>query len=110
LLVLISSKRGLKSLMNTNPSTSFDQFLEKLRHIPEGFSRGVYRGQRYKIIHTVENNGQMEKLFGENLHNYGLAEVKPLLSCIVPKNNGLRPFMSGTTSTHVMELYRLIAA
>jgi hypothetical protein len=53
--------------MNINSSTSFDQFLNKLLHIPEGFSTGVYRGQRYGIIHSVENNRQVEKLFGENL-------------------------------------------
>jgi hypothetical protein len=53
--------------MNINPSDSLDQFLDKLLLIPEGFSTGVYRGQKYKIIHTVENNGRVEKLFGKNL-------------------------------------------
>jgi hypothetical protein len=79
--------------MNINPSPSFDQFLDKLLHIPEGFSTGVYRGQRYKIIHTVENNGQVEKLFGENLRGedhisfnlYRLASGQTLLKpCEMP--------------------------
>jgi hypothetical protein len=79
--------------MNVNPSDSFDQFLDKLLHIPEGFSTGVYREQRYKIIHTIENNGQAEKLFGESLcgedyisfNLYRLSSGQPLLNpCEMP--------------------------
>lgn len=79
--------------MNIYPSNSLDQFLDKLLHIPEGLSTGIYRGQRYKIIHTVENNGQVEKLFGENLSGedhisfnlYRLSSGQPLLQpCEMP--------------------------
>ena len=51
----------------STPLTEYEAFLVSLSEIPDGISKGDYKGRSYIISHTIEAQGQREKLWAEEL-------------------------------------------
>ncbi len=70
-----------------------EQFLERLKQLPSGYSEGRYNDRRYGVTLSVSQDGRTSKLFAEELGGkdrisfnlYLVAECRPLLKpCEMP--------------------------